>query len=362
MPELESHLINLVQFASSLPDPSSNGETGDPFRRAALNEAAAAIFDVAFEQAATRSSRRRRFMLGMQTPQDTIEAWAVLAAVALLTVVLGAAVPTWASATRRLARPWAFIPTVGSVKIVKVAPGDTEVLMGSGLEVTALVESPAPKNDTATLFVRPKGTNGPETAVRMLPDASQQTFVAALAQVLGPVEYRLQVGDSQTKRYTVGVYERPTVSAVEATYEFPAYLGRPNQTRSQTHADLEAPAVHPCVAPDHAFDAGCLGPARDRRPDCSRTGERRRPRTAGRTLAEGFDDLHDPPRHPVGPHRPRAPDQPCDGRAGCPALRAARRTRPRGECRGQREGCCRRARRRRLRPERSPDRDQARRR
>ena len=75
----------------------------------------------------------------------------------------------------------------------------------------------------------------------MLPDASQHTFVGALAQVLGPVEYRLQVGDSQTKRYTVGVYERPTVSAVEATYEFPAYLGRPNQTRTQNHADLEAP-------------------------------------------------------------------------------------------------------------------------
>jgi len=241
MPELESHLINLVQFASSVSDQTRNGSTGDPFRRAALTEAAVAMTDVAIEQAATRSSRRRRYALGMQTPQDTIEAWAVLAAVALLTVLLGAAVPTWTSATRRLARPWAFIPTVGSVKIVRVAPGNTEVLMGSGLEITAQVESPAPKNERATLFVRPKGSNGSETAVRMLPDASQHTFVGALAQVLGPLEYRLQVGDSQTKRYTVLVYERPTVSAVEATYEFPAYLGRPNQTRSQNHADLEAP-------------------------------------------------------------------------------------------------------------------------
>jgi len=241
MPELESHLINLVQFASSAFHRNRNGETGDPFRRAALNEAAAAMTDVAFEEAAARSSRRRRFMLAMLTPRDTIEAWAVLAAIVGLTVGLGAAVPTWPSAIRRLARPWEFIPTVGSVKIINVAPGDTEVLMGSGLEVTALVATPARKNDTATLFVRPKGTSGPETAVQMLPDASKQTFVAALPQILHPVEYRLRVGDSQTKRYTVGVYERPTVSAVQVTYEFPAYLGRPPETRSQTHADLEAP-------------------------------------------------------------------------------------------------------------------------
>ncbi len=241
MPELESHLINLVQFASSATGPSPNGAVGDPFRQAAIHAAASAMTDAPFERAATPRSRRRRFALGLQTPRDALEALAILVAVALVTAVLAAAVPTWASATRRLAHPWAFIPTTGSVKILKVDPGDTEVLVGSGLEVSAQVDMPAHKNPTATLFVRPKGSSAPESAVRMLPDASRRTFIAALAQVVGPMEYRLQVGDSQTRRYAVGVYERPTVSAVEATYEFPAYIGRPNQTLTQTHADLEAP-------------------------------------------------------------------------------------------------------------------------
>ena len=46
----------------------------------------------------------------------------------------------------------------------------------------------------------------------MLPDENNGTFVAALSQVLAPLEYRLQVGDTQTRLYNVTVYEKPTVA------------------------------------------------------------------------------------------------------------------------------------------------------
>ena len=54
-PELESHLINLVQFAGR------DGLETDPFRQAAITQSAAAVADFPFDQAATRENRWRRF-------------------------------------------------------------------------------------------------------------------------------------------------------------------------------------------------------------------------------------------------------------------------------------------------------------
>ena len=75
----------------------------------------------------------------------------------------------------------------------------------------------------------------------MLPDETGGKYVAALSQVLAPLQYRLQIGDTQTQLYKVAVYERPTVAQVEAAYEFPAYLERPRETVKQNQGDLEAP-------------------------------------------------------------------------------------------------------------------------
>ena len=66
-PELESHLINIVQFAER------DGIVDDPFRQAALAQAAAAVADFPFDQAAKKESRWRRFLLCMQTPRDLLE-------------------------------------------------------------------------------------------------------------------------------------------------------------------------------------------------------------------------------------------------------------------------------------------------
>ena len=232
-PELESHLINLVQFASR------DGLDDDPFRHAAISQSAAAVADFPFDQAATRENRWRRFLLCMQTPRDLIESFAVLAMVLGLALLCGSMVPAWGSSTRRILHPFAFVPSVGSVKILKVTPGDTEVLIGSSLQVAAEIDNPAHKTLAATLFVRQAGK--PEAAQAMLPDETGGKYVAALSQVLVPLQYRLQIGDSQTQLYKVAVYEKPTVAEVEAAYEFPAYLQRAPEIIKQNQGDLEAP-------------------------------------------------------------------------------------------------------------------------
>ena len=61
-PELESHLINIVQFAER------DGSSADPFRQAALVQAAAAVADFSFDRVATRESRWRRFASACKRP------------------------------------------------------------------------------------------------------------------------------------------------------------------------------------------------------------------------------------------------------------------------------------------------------
>ena len=118
-------------------------------------------------------------------------------------------------------------------------PGDADVLIGSSLQISAEIDNPKHKALPATLYVRQPGK--PETALAMLPDDTNGKFLAALSQVLSPLQYRLQIGDTQTSLYQVTVYERPTVAQVEAAYDFPAYLARPRETVKQNQGDLEAP-------------------------------------------------------------------------------------------------------------------------
>src|ERR1700694_5722342 len=75
----------------------------------------------------------------------------------------------------------------------------------------------------------------------MLRDAAGKSYVAAVPQVVGPIEYRIQIGDSQTRRYSVSVYERPTVTGVEVTFDYPSYLALPREMRRQSQPDIEAP-------------------------------------------------------------------------------------------------------------------------
>ena len=90
-PELESHLINIIQFAER------DGALADPFRQAALTQAATAVVDFPFEQAATKENRWRRFLLCMQTPRDLLESCLVLAGISGIALLLNAVVPTWGS-------------------------------------------------------------------------------------------------------------------------------------------------------------------------------------------------------------------------------------------------------------------------
>ena len=113
------------------------------------------------------------------TPRDLLESFLVLAGVLGLLLLLYVAVPTWASSTRRVLHPFSFVPSVGSVKIIKVVPGDADLLIGSSLQISAEIDNPKHKAPSRHIYVREPGK--PEAALAMLPDDTNGKFLAALA-------------------------------------------------------------------------------------------------------------------------------------------------------------------------------------
>ncbi len=236
-PDLGSNLINLLQLAEDSKNESR------AFCEAAVKQAAARIGGVRFDEAADRESRWQRFKCCMQTPRDFGEASMLLGIVVGIGVLCHLFIPNWGSAGTRLMTPWQFTPSIGKVKILKVAPGNTEILVGTNLDVTAEIENPDGEPYDAKLFVTIEGET--ETAVTMAVDGETKKkntlYKATVAAVVKPLTYRLEIGDSQTNVFTVKLCEKPAIDEVEVRLRYQPYLNKPDDVFMQRHADLEAP-------------------------------------------------------------------------------------------------------------------------
>ncbi|MDR0338621.1 MAG: hypothetical protein LBI18_16235, partial [Planctomycetaceae bacterium] len=265
-PELESYLINLVQLSGD----TENVNRG--FCHAAIEQAAKTVDSFPFESTTSKETRFRRFLYSLQTPRDFLEACLVLILLSVLAVVGSSVFPNWSSAASRLTKPWDFVPSVGTVQI-DVKPGNTEVLIGNSLQIIAETEEPASEKPlTATLFIKPDGTEKeegmimladeitpnnnnnnnkddnktetPETksSSELLPENRIKRSYSLTIPVIGkPTTYRVEVGDSQSPKFKISVLEKPTVADVEVVYTYPAYMKRPANTVKLQTPDLAAP-------------------------------------------------------------------------------------------------------------------------
>ena len=231
-PEVGSHLINVVQLAEHV-----NFEA--PFHAAAVHQAAAQIAPLPFEKASARQSRWGRLAICLQTPRDLAESLVLLAILFAVAGFCSQQIPNWSSATLRLLAPWRFIPSLGSIEIVKVTPGSTSVASGEGLDVVAEVKNNHRNPLPAEMIIAPDGH--PETRRTMAADANRQRFTAAIPAVQQAFRYRLEIGDSQTPWFRVELRERPRVESARVTYHYPAYTRQPEKTAALNTLDLEAP-------------------------------------------------------------------------------------------------------------------------
>ncbi|MBU4271658.1 MAG: hypothetical protein KKA28_07345 [Planctomycetes bacterium] len=232
-PDLGSDLINIVQLREG------RDNQNRAFCEAAVNRAAAKIGRLPFDRAAAKESRLQRFIHCIQTPRDLAESLAVLALLIVVALFCRALLPNWGSAASRLFAPWTFVPSVGSVQIVSVTPGDADVLVGESVRIAAEIRNPDGRPHQATLFIAKK--DRPETPLPMTADRTRRRYTLTVPSAIEAFTYRLEIGDSQTRVYSIGVRQKPVVESAEATFHYPAYLERRDETIVLKDLNIEAP-------------------------------------------------------------------------------------------------------------------------
>lgn len=238
-PELQSSLINILQLAHD------TRQDNPAFCLAAVNQAVSRVNGIRLEETPFRRTRWERFRHCMQTSRDFLEWSGVLVTLILISIVLGLLLPNWSSAASRLLQPWQFVPSVGRIRILSVEPGNCEVFAGSTVKVTAKVAVPGRGPYPGFLFVSAEGE--PEQKIPMAAEKEGEEYVCAIPAVLKPLQYRLEIGDTQSSIYRVGITEVPAPQEVEVTYNYPAYMGRPSDTYRQRTLDLRAPQYSEAV-------------------------------------------------------------------------------------------------------------------
>ena len=202
-PELGSNLINLVQLSED------RKNVDRAFCEAAVDQAAAQIGHGRLRPAPpTKESRWRRFLHCMQTPRDLAESLGVLA----LLVAAGRALR---DADSQLG--FGRLATAGAVgvralgRIGRDRQRHAGQYRGAGRRRASRLPPrsriPTGKPHRATLFVAPEGE--PESQLPMAADEKHQRYKLTVPSVLKPFAYRLEIGDSQTQVYAVGVREKP---------------------------------------------------------------------------------------------------------------------------------------------------------
>jgi len=137
----------------------------------------------------------------------------------------------------RLLAPAADIPAMGSVLLEKVEPGDCALLAGSPLNVRATIKGGKGKKVKAALFYSFEG--GQERAVPMSP-AGENDFFCDINDVRMNMTYRVVIGGTESRRYSVTIVQKPAVKKIELTYRYPPYTGLEDKKTSDVEGAIEA--------------------------------------------------------------------------------------------------------------------------
>jgi hypothetical protein len=155
-------------------------------------------------------------------------------------IVVAALGPRVAPAMARLARPL-DAPRRQAVTI-SVGPGDTTLVAGDDLEVTATIGGPF--RGVARLNYEFEGeepsdiemvaTEVAETGEEGLPR------IATLRDVRTPLTYSVEADGAASPTYSVSVVERPYVTGVRLDYDYPGYTGLLPRSVDENNGDITA--------------------------------------------------------------------------------------------------------------------------
>ena len=216
-PELDNRLINAVLFKKEQP--------GDELGRRMTAEQM------------QRTAEKLR-----QTPLDKLvqprAVWKPIKYVIILCAVLaayGIFLPGhFTNAFHRYARPTSFVPPVSSVRL-QVKPGDTQVLQGESLEVSATTKGRLPSSAQLKVLL-PDGTT--ETRSMSFQGGS---FHYTFSNLQKPLDYRVEAGGGTSPNYAIEVRQRPVIQKVEVTRSYPDYTGLQDEEMRLENSPLAAP-------------------------------------------------------------------------------------------------------------------------
>ncbi len=223
-PELKSNLLNLVDLRRA------DREVSPEILGAIQKRAAVALSHVDVEEAVDRT----RLM----------NAAYVLFGIVVLSCLYTLMSPKgyWDSAVRGLL-PTAGVAAPTQTRIVRVEPGDDDVLLGMPVEVRVDLQGDIPRE--VTLFYTTAGDRRfVDEPLKMEPAGETgNEFVATLLGengrgLLQDHTYRIEAGDAVSDTYSINVRQPPSAKMVELRYTYPDYMQLPAKTAPGSDVDV----------------------------------------------------------------------------------------------------------------------------
>ncbi|MCX5649624.1 MAG: hypothetical protein NTX40_11115 [Planctomycetota bacterium] len=219
LPQLGNSLINTLLLTERA------SEWSPVLVQMAVSEAAAGVVGVDLLQAtSTRRAKRR--------------AAAAAAAALALAVFIALAAPRFLSAGLQVLLPFdKGIPSAGAVSILSVAPGTVEWTKGEPMDIEAAIADPHGRSYDGSVEIREEGG---ATLRRTLTRAGERLdrFTYRVPQVVRPFDYRLNVGGSESRRFTVTLREPPLIETIDLRYIYPDYTGLEPQAVTDTGGEI----------------------------------------------------------------------------------------------------------------------------
>ncbi len=189
------------------------------------DEWSAALVGRAIDEAAAGV---RRVDLVRAVSSDRVKRWGVACAVAVvaLAAFVGVAYPRFLSAGLQVLRPFdRTIASVGAARIVSVSPGNAEWIKGEPLDIEVTIAGPQGRLFDG--FVEIEETDTRRELRRPLTRLVQQpsTFTHHVPQVLQPFTYRVEVGGTQSRTFTIALREPALIRRIDVRYVYPDYTG-----------------------------------------------------------------------------------------------------------------------------------------